>query len=600
MSPAHVIHVIEHSQVAYRIEHSAPVQAIVGTLLTTLVGLAVAAFFNRRQVAWRAYMDAPITLDAGMAKTMGSRVIHKVYVAESGDGDRPPPGHAPTGHALAGHALAGHAPTAPTPLVAQATVAEVEVPWLVLLRIRNSGRVTISGNEFNTPLTFTFPGREVRDMAVIDGAGDDPEKILFRRPADAPRPQASAAPSASLRLLGWLRRQPTVTVLPPPPTGPPAPDHIQLSDEFALNRKDRITIMVVLSGTPTDPGNKITANGKLIGGRINKEPPRGGPGMRSVISAAFVLLLLGGLLLGLLLSPSPTTPTAASCVGGHLTLTGSTAFAPVAARIAKAYDNGCPAARIVVAPDNSGSVNGLNTLVGAGPAASGSEIAMSDGLAPAGGYRVLHGTPVAIITFEVVVNHSVGLYNLTTAQIKGIYDGTYTNWRQLGGPNLPVRIVSRDFGSGSRRAFDTSVLGGAIEPTPTSFDCRTKSEPSAPVLLCTVPTTDELLKDVETTPGAIGYAQTGDVANAPAGTVLPVALNGLTASFGNIGRMRNNYQYWTIEYIYAYGRPTGLAAAYLRYLSTATALNDLHANGYTPCSDPVNPGAARLCAQAGS
>jgi hypothetical protein len=61
VSPAHVIHLIEHSQVAYRIEHSAPVQAIVGTLLTTLVGLPVAAFFNRTRIAWRPYVDAPIT-----------------------------------------------------------------------------------------------------------------------------------------------------------------------------------------------------------------------------------------------------------------------------------------------------------------------------------------------------------------------------------------------------------------------------------------------------------------------------------------------------------------------------------------------------------
>ena len=85
----------------------------------------------------------------------------------------------------------------------------------VLLRIRNSGRVTISGAEFSTPLTFTFPGREVRDVAVIDGAGD-------------------------------ARR----------------------------------------------------------------------PGMRSVVEAAFILLLLGGLLLGLLLSPSATALTASPCVGG--------------------------------------------------------------------------------------------------------------------------------------------------------------------------------------------------------------------------------------------------------------------------------------------
>jgi len=31
-------------------------------------------------------------------------------------------------------------------------------------------------------------------------------------------------------------------------------------------------------------------------------------------------------------------------------------------------------------------------------------------------------------------------------------------------------------------------------------------------------------------------------------------------SFGNIGRLKNNYQYWTTEYTSANGRPAGLAA----------------------------------------
>ena len=111
MSPAHVIHLIEHSQVAYRIEHSAPVQAIVGTMLTTLVGLAVATFFNRRRIAWRPYVDAPITLDADLAKTMGSRVIHKVYVADNGLGQ----GGQPTEN--------GSGPASPV------ATAEVQIPW---------------------------------------------------------------------------------------------------------------------------------------------------------------------------------------------------------------------------------------------------------------------------------------------------------------------------------------------------------------------------------------------------------------------------------------------------------------------------------------
>jgi phosphate transport system substrate-binding protein len=90
------------------------------------------------------------------------------------------------------------------------------------------------------------------------------------------------------------------------------------------------------------------------------------------------------------------------------------------------------------------------------------------------------------------------------------------------------------------------------------------------------------------------------VATAPSGTVQSVAPNGLSGSFGNIGRLKNNYQYWTTEYIYTYGHPGGLAAAFLGYLSNAVGLNDLASAGYIPCRDPDHPSAARLCARAGS
>jgi hypothetical protein len=64
--------------------------------------------------------------------------------------------------------------------------------------------------------------------------------------------------------------------------------------------------------------------------------------------------------------------------------------------------------------------------------------------------------------------------------------------------------------------------------------------------------------------------------------------------------LKNNYHYWTTEYIYTYGRPAGLAAAFPRYLSNAVGLNDLADADYIPCQDADHPSAARLCAQTGS
>ena len=46
----------------------------------------------------------------------------------------------------------------------------------------------------------------------------------------------------------------------------------------------------------------------------------------------------------------------------------------------------------------------------------------------------------------MVVNRQTGIYNLTTAEIRKIFSGAITNWKQSGSANLPVGIVSRDSG----------------------------------------------------------------------------------------------------------------------------------------------------------
>jgi hypothetical protein len=89
------------------IVHSWPVQAAGLALITVLVTWAVTLFLTRKRVAWRAYLDSPINLAPTQLRYMGKRLTFKIYVDDTED---------------------GHA---------------VEVPWLVLLRIRNAGFVPV-------------------------------------------------------------------------------------------------------------------------------------------------------------------------------------------------------------------------------------------------------------------------------------------------------------------------------------------------------------------------------------------------------------------------------------------------------------------------
>src|SRR5699024_8875643 len=59
-----------------------------------------------------------------------------------------------------------------------------------------------------------------------------------------------------------------------------------------------------------------------------------------------------------------------------------------------------------------------------------------------------------------VVNKKVGIDNLSMDQLKGIFTGKYTNWKQVGGKNQKIIVINRAQGSGTRKAFESDVLKG--------------------------------------------------------------------------------------------------------------------------------------------
>ncbi len=57
----------------------------------------------------------------------------------------------------------------------------------------------------------------------------------------------------------------------------------------------------------------------------------------------------------------------------------------------------------------------------------------------------------------VVVNPAVGINNITLEQLAAIYSGQITNWKELGGSDKKIIIVSREESSGTRSAFEELI-----------------------------------------------------------------------------------------------------------------------------------------------
>lgn len=77
----------------------------------------------------------------------------------------------------------------------------------------------------------------------------------------------------------------------------------------------------------------------------------------------------------------------------------------------------------------------------------------------------LYYTPIGREAFVFFVNGKNPVSNLTLEQIRGIYSGEYTNWKQLGGKNQSIRAFQRAENSGSQSALERLMEGSKlIEP----------------------------------------------------------------------------------------------------------------------------------------
>jgi phosphate transport system substrate-binding protein len=131
---------------------------------------------------------------------------------------------------------------------------------------------------------------------------------------------------------------------------------------------------------------------------------------------------------------------------------GSTSVFPVAEALALEYMDANPHIRIIVGGGGTGAgiTQAREGVIDIGMA--------SRELRPEELGWGLHGTTIMMDGIVVIVHLDNPVRDLTVEQIRRIYMGEITNWREVGGADAAINVVTREEGSGTRDAFEDVIM----------------------------------------------------------------------------------------------------------------------------------------------
>ncbi|APS42377.1 Phosphate ABC transporter, periplasmic phosphate-binding protein PstS [Weissella jogaejeotgali] len=152
---------------------------------------------------------------------------------------------------------------------------------------------------------------------------------------------------------------------------------------------------------------------------------------------------------------------------------------------------------------------------------------------------------VSVVGISPMINKEAKVDHLTKQQLIAIFTKKVTNWRQVGGADLPIILINRVTGSGTRATFEKWGLDGAK-----SSDSQ-EQESSGTVQSM-----------VGSTPGAISYASFGYLND----SVVAPKIDGVTATNEHV--ISGKWPIWSYEHIYTNGQPTGEVKQFLAYIDS--------------------------------
>jgi phosphate transport system substrate-binding protein len=269
---------------------------------------------------------------------------------------------------------------------------------------------------------------------------------------------------------------------------------------------------------------------------------------------------------------SAVTPTPAAASATSIQNIGSDTMVNLALAWAEAYAVQHPAIRISVTGGGSGTglaalVNGTVDLANASRAINKDEMAKAtaNGIVPT-------EFAVARDAIAVIVNPENPVSQLSLPQLSQMYSGQITNWRDVGGEDRPIVLLSRETNSGTHVYFLENVLRLGQKGDKTLFSPDTLLMSSS----------EGISAEVRQNPNAIGYDGLGYV-TPDMKTIAVAKKEGGPYVMPSIASVNDKtYPIARDLYMYSRGAPAGVVKDYLDWIMAAEAQKIVAELGFVP------------------
>ena len=250
----------------------------------------------------------------------------------------------------------------------------------------------------------------------------------------------------------------------------------------------------------------------------------------------------------------------AADISGTITGSGSSALLPLAQDAAKAFKEKYPNVSITL--NAGGSGDGLKQVSDGSVNIGNSDVEASSKLT-ADQAKELVDHKVCVVTMAPIVSKDVGITNLTKEQLISIFTAQITNWKDVGGPDEAIVLVTRPTTSGTRALFTQYALNGNQEASNAALETDNSGT---------------LIKSVQENKGAIGYVALSYLVGDNANQVTAVAIDGAAPTLENT--YNGKYPVWGYEHMYTKGEATGAVKEYINFISSDKYGKKMEGLGY--------------------